>query len=71
MQATLLNKNSNNLIFFCMIKALLDPESSSPSGSPATLIWYFDYSWYKWNLLPSVLAEALGLQLNSIVHINP
>ena len=54
-----------------MIKPLLDPESSSPSGSPATLIWYFDYSWYKWNLLPSVLAEALGLQLNYIVHINP
>lgn len=52
-----------------MIKALLDPESSSPSGFPATLIWYFDYSWYKWKLLPSVLAEALGLQLNSILHI--
>jgi len=54
-----------------MIKALLDPESSSPSEFPATLIWYFDYSWYKWKVLPSILSEALGLQLNFILHIYP
>lgn len=68
---TFLNKNLNNFILFAWLKHFRPWVSKSFRVSCYTLHDILIIIDINGKLLTSVLAEALGLQLNSILHIIP